>query len=214
MISAGGDGTVVGVGNGLVHQATPLGILPMGTGNDLARVLKIPLKMDEALDLLVQEHQEIEIDALQVGDRYYFSNVSVGISPQIMDATKSDQKKRFGRLAYIWTMIKRSSIFQRRRYTLTIDGKPYRSHAAEVMISNTTLLETLPHLFGPCETLTDGRLEVYLVTAQTLRDYLKLLWICCAIRVNRRRSFVTWQVRGTFALSWITLASWCRQTVK
>ena len=72
--------------------------------------------------------------------------------------------------------MQRSSIFQLRRYNLTIDGKPYRSRAAEVMISNTTLLETLPHLFGPCETLTDGQLEVYVVSAQNWLDYLKLIW--------------------------------------
>ena len=44
------------------------------------------------------------------------------------------------------------------------------------MISNTTLLDAPPHLFGPCETLNDAQLEVYLVTAQTWRDYLQLAW--------------------------------------
>src|SRR5664279_2139290 len=88
VIAAGGDGTVVGVANGLVHSQTPLGILPLGTGNDLARVLAIPLKLDEAVALLAGDHSVIEVDALQVGDRFFFSNVSVGMSPQVMNDTK------------------------------------------------------------------------------------------------------------------------------
>ena len=81
VVSAGGDGTLVGVGNGLVNSPVPLGILPLGTGNDLARILSIPLKLDEAMDLLVNDHDVMEVDALKVGERHFFSNVSVGISP-------------------------------------------------------------------------------------------------------------------------------------
>jgi len=176
VIVAGGDGTLVGVANGLVHNPVPLGILPLGTGNDLARALLIPLKLDEAMELLVSDHVVMEVDALQVGERYFFSNVSVGISPEMMSDTKSADKKIFGRLAYVLAMVKRSSIFQLQRYTLTLDGQPQSIRAAEVMISNTTLLEKPPFLFGPAETLDDGQLEVYLVMARTLGDYVRLVW--------------------------------------
>jgi diacylglycerol kinase (ATP) len=176
VIAAGGDGTVVGVANGLVNSKIPLGILPLGTGNDLARVLSVPLKLDEALDLLVGDHTVIEVDALKVGDRYFFSNVSVGITPAMMSETKPEHKKRFGRLAYLWTMFKRSSLLQLRRYTLTVDGQSRRVRACEVMISNTTLLEAPPHLFGPPDTLNDGHLDIYMVTAQTPGEYLHMVW--------------------------------------
>lgn len=176
VVAAGGDGTLVGVANGLVNSPVPLGILPLGTGNDLARALLIPLKLDEAMDLLVSDHTVMEVDALKVGERHFFSNVSVGISPQMMSDTKPAQKKIFGRLAYILAMIKRSGIFQLQRYTLKIDGQTRSIRAAEVMISNTTLLEKPPFLFGPPETLDDGQLDVYLLTAQTLGDYMRLVW--------------------------------------
>jgi YegS/Rv2252/BmrU family lipid kinase len=176
VVSAGGDGTLVGVANGLVDSPVPLGILPLGTGNDLARALLIPLKLDEAMELLVNDHTVIEVDALKMGKRHYFSNVSVGISPQMMKDTKPEQKKIFGRLAYLMSMVKRSSIFQLQRYKLIIDGKPRSIRAAEVMISNTTLLEKPPFLFGPPETLNDGQFDIYVLTAQTLRDYIGLVW--------------------------------------
>jgi diacylglycerol kinase (ATP) len=176
VIAAVGDGTVVGVANGLVHSLVPLGILPLGTGNDLARVLSIPLKLDEALDLLTGDHAVAQVDALHVGERFFFSNVSVGISPQVMKDTKSMQKKRFGRLAYLWTMIKQSDIFHLHRYRLTVDGQSQSINASEIVISNTTLLEAPPHVFGPPETLSDGQFEVYMVMAQTWGDFVQLMW--------------------------------------
>ena len=53
VVAAGGDGTLIDVANGLVHCPVPLGILPMGTENFLARVLLIPMKLEEAVRLLV-----------------------------------------------------------------------------------------------------------------------------------------------------------------
>jgi diacylglycerol kinase family enzyme len=176
VVSAGGDGTLVGVANALVDRQIPLGILPLGTGNLLARVLNVPLKLDEAVQLLAGDHTVVEMDVLKVGDRYFFSNVGVGISPEIMDETTSAQKKRFGILAYFLTIVKQSSLFRRRWYTLTIDGQPRRIRASEILISNPTLLEKATMLYGPPETLSDGQLEVYLATAQTLGDYVRLVW--------------------------------------
>jgi diacylglycerol kinase (ATP) len=176
VIAAGGDGTVIDVANGLINGKVPLGVLPLGTGNDLARILNIPLKMEDAFAVLAGDHAVIEVDALKVEDRFYLSNVSVGISPHVMKDTDSDQKKRFGRLAYIWTMIKRSSILQVHHYRLTIDGQSQSINASEVLVSNTTLLNALPHLFGPPEDLNDSQLEIYLVTARTWGDYARMLW--------------------------------------
>ena len=176
VISAGGDGTLIGVANGLVHRPVPLGILPLGTGNGLARALLIPLNLDEAIELLVNDHTVMAIDALQVGERYFFSNVSVGISPKMMKDTKSADKKLFGPLAYALAMIKRSGVFQLQRYTLTLDGRPRSIRAAEVLISSPTLLEKPPFLLGPPDTLDDGQLEVYVVTAHTVGDYARLVW--------------------------------------
>jgi diacylglycerol kinase (ATP) len=176
VIMVGGDGTLVGVANGLVHSRVPLGILPLGTGNYLARALQIPLNIEEAADLLVGEHDVVEVDALRVGERYFFSNVSVGISPEIMNDTSSADKKHFGRLAYVLSMVKRLRVFHLRRYRLTLDGRSRRILAAEVLISSTTLLQKPPFLFGLPKTLSDGRLEVYVVTARSLFNYLRLAW--------------------------------------
>jgi diacylglycerol kinase (ATP) len=176
VVSAGGDGTVVSVANALVNRDVPLGILPLGTGNLLARVLNIPMKMEEAVQLLANDHTTLAIDALKVGEQYFLSNVSVGISPLIMEETSSEQKKRFGMLAYIMTIIKQSRLLNLRRYKLTIDGRSRFVRASEVLVSSTTLLEKPTLLYGPPETLTDGQFEVYLATVRTVGDFLRLFW--------------------------------------
>ena len=68
VVAAGGDGTVSAVVSGLVGTSVPLGIIPIGTGNALARELGIPLKLHKAVDLLVGAHTTRSIDAMQVGD--------------------------------------------------------------------------------------------------------------------------------------------------
>ena len=93
VIAAGGDGTLVGVANGLVNSPVPLGIVPMGTGNYLARALQMPGSLDEALEVLAGDHVVHQVDALKVGDRCFFSNISVGISPEVVRNTKSRQQE-------------------------------------------------------------------------------------------------------------------------
>ena len=176
VVAGGGDGTVAEVANGLINSPILLGILPLGTGNDLGRILNIPLEMEPALAVLAGEHTIIPIDALKVDERYFLSNVSVGLTPTIMQETQPADKKRFGRLAYFWTTFKQSSLFQLNRYRLTIDGRALNVRASEILISNTTLLKELPHLFGSPPELTDRQLEIYLVTASTVGHYLKLFW--------------------------------------
>ncbi len=176
VIAAGGDGTVVSVANGLVNSPIPLGIVPLGTGNDMARILNIPLNLDGALALIAGDHSVIAVDGLKVDAQVFLSNVSVGISPHVMKDTKSEHKQRFGLLAYVWTMITRSSLFQLHHYTLTIDDNQQTVYASEVLISNTPLRDYLPTAVGASDTLHDGQLEVYLVTARTIGDYLRLVW--------------------------------------
>jgi diacylglycerol kinase family enzyme len=94
-------------------------------------------------------------------------NVSVGVSPRMMKDTDSTEKKRFGPLAYIWTMLTRVSIFQVHRYDLTIDGKRREMRAVEILASSTTLLKKPPFVFGPPETLSDGQCEVYVITEKS-----------------------------------------------
>jgi YegS/Rv2252/BmrU family lipid kinase len=176
VIAAGGDGTVSGVVNGLVGTHVPLGILPVGTGNGLARALSIPLDLENALALISTQHDVIELDAMQVGDKHYVLNVSAGISARAMNETPPEQKRRFGMAAYGWTIVRQLFGYQPRRFILTLDDHERRVRANEILISNGAILKEPPFPLGPREKFSDGIFDVYVLTARNLLDYLKVLW--------------------------------------
>jgi diacylglycerol kinase (ATP) len=176
VIAAGGDGTVAGVINGLVFTGIPLGIIPIGTGNGLARALKIPLEPEEAVQLIARQPAIMELDALQVGDHYFMLNVSAGISARAMQKTEPEAKQRFGFGAYFWTIFNEILGFNPQYFNLLVDGHRMRVRATEILVSNVKLMEEPPNPLGPPEQFADGKLDVYIVTARTFGDYLRVAW--------------------------------------
>jgi diacylglycerol kinase (ATP) len=176
VVAAGGDGTVSAVAEGLVGTETPLGVIPLGTANVLARELGIPVELEGAVQLLAGAHGITSIDAMKVGEKHYFTQVGVGIDALMIRDTKREDKRRFGRIAYIWTALTRLLGFQPRRFLITADDRQELRRASQVVIANSGILGQPPFRWGPDIEPDDGRLDVCIVRAQTLLDYLALAW--------------------------------------
>lgn len=99
VIVAGGDGTVSSAARGIVETGLPLGILPMGTANDLARTLEIPDDLARAADVIAQGVTR-RIDLGSVNGHYFFNVASIGLSAELARNLCRDTKKRWGRLGY------------------------------------------------------------------------------------------------------------------
>jgi diacylglycerol kinase family enzyme len=95
-VAVGTDGTISGVASGLVNTGLLLVILPSGTVNALARELQIPIGIQQAADWWVSNRQSREIDIMQIGDRYFLLNVSVGVSADIMKSAKREEINKLG----------------------------------------------------------------------------------------------------------------------
>lgn len=190
-VAAGGDGTAAGVAGGLVHTQVPLGILPAGTGNVLAQELGVPADTESALELLTGDHEVAELDAVRVEGRYFLLNVSVGIGSLSMRDTEREAKRRFGMLAYIATMVRILIGYQPRRYTVTVDGQTRRLRASEVMVANSAAIGNPGVRLGANVYLDDGRLDLCVIRARTIVDYVGLAWSVLARQQERSRQ-VTW----------------------
>jgi diacylglycerol kinase family enzyme len=148
----------------------------VGTGNGLARALSIPLELEEAVKLAAAPQRQQAIDVMQVLDGYYVLNASAGISSRAMRRVSHEEKRRFGVLAYFWAIL--VEFFSRRMplFRLEIDGHALEVRAVEVLVSNGELLTKPPEILGPRRTFSSGQLEVHILTARSLVEYLRLVW--------------------------------------
>ncbi len=93
-IAAGGDGTVSIATDLLMPYRLPLFILPLGTGNLLAKELRIPLRLENALNLITSNNnRSFTLDTFSCNNQFYIMNLSVGVSSQIMEFTPTEEKK-------------------------------------------------------------------------------------------------------------------------
>jgi YegS/Rv2252/BmrU family lipid kinase len=95
----GGDGTLNAAALGVIEAGLPLGVLPMGTANDLARTLGIAPDLDSAAKVIAQGHTRV-IDLGLVNGQPFFNVASLGLSAELAQRLTRDIKRRFGRLGY------------------------------------------------------------------------------------------------------------------
>lgn len=105
VIIGGGDGTLNAAIPGIVDTRLPLGILPLGTANDLARTLGIPQNLTKACQAIAQG-QIRKIDLGWVNGHYFFNVASLGLSVQITQQLTKEVKRRWGVFAYLIAAIR------------------------------------------------------------------------------------------------------------
>lgn len=179
VLAAGGDGTVSGVADGLVHTDVPLGIIPLGSGNGLARELQIPTEMEAACQLVREMPATRRIDALKVNGRYVLLRAGVGFEADVIAATERQEKQLLGGLAYVWNIIKMWPRLRTYRVTLTLDGSAYRlSGIRHVALVNGATLGApgLGLTWGSHIKPDDGLIDVCLIKKPALWQYFPLVW--------------------------------------
>lgn len=103
IVAFGGDGTLHEIINGM-DFSTPLGIVPVGSGNGVARHLKIPLHPKLALRKALSKEKIVAIDILQMNGRYCISNLGLGLDASIISTYTKGNKRGLG--GYILATLK------------------------------------------------------------------------------------------------------------
>lgn len=105
VVVCGGDGSVSSAALAAVESGLPMGIIPMGTANDLARTLEIPMDLVRAADVIVKGLTR-PIDVGTVNGHAFFNVASIGVSAKLAQSLDPVLKKRFGRLGYALAALK------------------------------------------------------------------------------------------------------------
>ena len=200
VVAVGGDGTIAAVSAGMVHSSVPLGIIPGGTWNAIARNLAIPFNVARGVKLMTGRHHIKQLDLMQVGNSYQAMNLSIGVSSTMVANTGRTEKRRWGNLAYFSNLFKQVFGLQQRRYTIIADGKRYRGRAAEIFVANYGVIG-----FNALEAALnikpdDGKVDVLILRARTILDVPALLWQMLARHQQRTPKYRQLSVEKTLTI--------------
>ncbi len=131
----GGDGTLNAAAPGLVERQLPLGILPMGTANDLARTLGIPTDLGAAIGIIAGGHTR-RIDLGLVNDQPFFNVASIGLSADLAQRLTRDIKRRFGRFGYAFVALRVLARAKPFRATITAETGSVRVKTLQIAVGN------------------------------------------------------------------------------
>ena len=183
----GGDGTVREVCAELAGTGIPIGIIPAGTGNLLARNLDIPLFLRAAIDIaLTGQDRAIDMvkvsgDGLDEGTTHFMVMAGMGFDAAIMEGVNEDIKAKVGWIAYVLSALK-SLMFPAVRIEISVDGGDFTTHRARtIVVGNVGYLQASMPLL-PDASIDDGLLDVVMLHPRKF-----LSWIPLAFRVLAKR---------------------------
>lgn len=175
VFTLGGDGTAMEVVGALAGSGKPVGILPGGTGNLIARALGTPLLMRRAVRSLL-DGRIVEVDLGVIRGRRFAFAAGVGIDSSMIEGASAALKHRLGVLAYVIAAARALVRGRNFHVRATVDGELIERKAASVMVTNfgSVLNERLT--LGPDIRQDDGRLDLCVFSPEGTWDALRILW--------------------------------------
>lgn len=196
VIVAGGDGTVRIVADRLAETGIPMAVVPLGTGNLLARNLDIPLSEAEALEVAFGDHTR-DIDLIKVtvdgvpGEHFAVIG-GLGVDAMIMDDTSPELKDVIGAGAYFIAAAKALGRTPINMQITLDDHRPRRRNAMICAIGNVGELAGNLTLL-PSARPDDGRLDVYGASPHRLSHWLRVLLRLITLRPRKDDRVDQWQ---------------------
>ena len=175
LVAGGGDGTINCGASAVVGRKIPLGVLPLGTLNHFAKDLGIPLDLDEATKVVL-DGIVCQVDVGEVNGRVFLNNSSLGVYPAIVRLRERYETKVRGKwIAALWaglTVLRRNPFMAVR---IVVEEKATVRRTPLLLVANNEYRMSGIHA-GTRESLTRGRLALYVLNAEQRPGLLRLAW--------------------------------------
>jgi diacylglycerol kinase (ATP) len=159
IVAVGGDGTVNEAASAIAGTDKTLGIIPFGSGNGLARFLKIPLNTVKAIQNLNEGRVEA-IDSGRINNQWFFNMAGMGFDAHISEVFSHGKTRGFRQ--YFKSSIQEISNYKAQPYHLEIDGNIYDREAFMLSFANSSQYGNNAHV-SPNASLHDGLIDVCII---------------------------------------------------
>ena len=157
VVACGGDGTINEVARGLVETEVPLAIIPLGSGNGIARHFKIPFKISEAVQL-IKKNKVAKMDVGKVNGHYFFGNMGCALESHFI---RTYQKNKWhGIWAYIIAFLDAILSFRYQKIKIEYDENSQTISPFVMLVSNTNQ-QGYDFSLTPQALSNDGLMDVF-----------------------------------------------------
>ncbi len=175
VFTLGGDGTAIEVIGALSHSGPPVGILPGGTANVVARTLGTPVKIGRAVQALLEgEEARMDLGVLSTGHRFMIG-MGVGLDASVIAGAPGPLKRRFGFFAYVIAAMKAFVRLEKFTVRLTVDGTMKEMRVSAVLIANFGAVMNDLLAFGDGIQRDDGLLNACVYSPRNVIDATRIL---------------------------------------
>lgn len=194
VVAVGGDGTVNETAAGLTGSKTPLGIIPTGSGNGLARHMNIPLKGKQALRFLFENyHTPLKIDTALLNDRLFLCTAGTGFDAHISQLF-ADSKTR-GLQTYARIALREFRTYTAGRYRIRIDNeKPFEENAFLITVANASQFGN-DIMIAPEADIQDGFLDMRIVVPESTGAKIKAFTDVLIRRADKSRHILKFRFK-------------------
>lgn len=159
VVAAGGDGTVNETASALCNSDVALGIIPSGSGNGLARHLNIPLDIEGAIDVILEDNV-IPSDFGTVNGRQFFCTFGVGFDAAVSHTFAKSSRRGF--LTYVKSALTEYLRYKPQTYTISANGKILTEKAFVIACCNASQYGNNAYI-APDASITDGLLDIIII---------------------------------------------------
>jgi YegS/Rv2252/BmrU family lipid kinase len=177
----GGDGTIAEAATGISGSDVPLAIIPRGTANQVAHNLRIPIDVEEAVEVAVGG-VATPLDLGYIAGRAFALVAGAGYDAAVMATATREMKEKWGFAAYVIAAVKEALAAQPRRFYICADGRDLEVDAVSIMIANVGELFSaiipfrIPLTPSPTNSWQDGSLDVVVLAPRNPPEFASLLW--------------------------------------